>query len=105
VRAERAGAADEAILRHAVAEDRVIITQDTDFGTLLAASHATSPSVILLRLSNVRSAYQAKVLLENIAAIEEDLEHGSIVVISESSIRIRKQEQAAVEPPIARDDT
>ena len=43
-------AADEAILEHAAANDLVIISADSDFGELLAASPgATSPSVVLLR--------------------------------------------------------
>ena len=43
-----ASAVDRIILDLARQEDRVVITQDTDFGALLAANHAVKPSVVLL---------------------------------------------------------
>jgi len=42
-------AADEAILDHAAADRRVIVTADSDFPMLLALRRATMPSVVLLR--------------------------------------------------------
>ena len=49
VRIGLAGASDPAVLERAAAEDRILITTDTDFPTLLALSGEPIPSVLLLR--------------------------------------------------------
>lgn len=43
------GATDNDVLAHAASEQRVRITTDTDFGTILALTGAAGPSVLLLR--------------------------------------------------------
>jgi predicted nuclease of predicted toxin-antitoxin system len=42
-------ASDGVILTRAAAEGRVVVSADTDFGTLLAVQRASRPSVILFR--------------------------------------------------------
>jgi predicted nuclease of predicted toxin-antitoxin system len=42
-------ATDDGVLACALRKHRVLITTDTDFGTLLALSGADGPSVLLLR--------------------------------------------------------
>ena len=81
---------DETILDRAGAEQRVVITQDTDFGTLLAASGVSHPSVILLRMREGRPELQVRTLIESISAVEKDLLSGAIVVVSDETIRIRR---------------
>ena len=82
-------ASDEVILDRAVNEQCVIITQDTDFGTLLSSSRLRFPSVILFRMRDGRPSVQANVLLKNIKILEEALGNGAIVVVTDASVRIR----------------
>lgn len=85
-----AAADDEEILTVAVAEDRVVISEDTDFATLLARSGARSPSFVLIRSAEpLRPEDQAALLVDNIATIQSDLVAGAVVVFARGRIRIR----------------
>lgn len=84
-------AADEVIFRTAVEQARVLVSADTDFGTMLTLSRAPRPSVILLRHGVPRKPdEQALLLLTNLPSIAADLEAGAIVVFRENRIRIRR---------------
>jgi predicted nuclease of predicted toxin-antitoxin system len=83
-------ASDQQIFDHAAQDDRVVVSADTDFGTLLALRKETSPSVILFRHgSQRRPADQATLLKANLPQLAGALETGSIVVIQPDRIRIR----------------
>lgn len=83
-------AEDVEILELASAEDRIIVSEDTHFGALLAQSGAIAPSFVLLRGSEpVTPEGQISVLLANLPALENDLAKGAIVVFSRGRIRIR----------------
>ncbi|MBI4197590.1 MAG: DUF5615 family PIN-like protein [Chloroflexi bacterium] len=81
---------DPDVLLRAEQESRVLVSADTDFGTLLARSEAMAPSVILFRggLEHL-PALQTELLLANLVSLQMDLEHGSIVVIEPGRIRVR----------------
>ncbi len=69
----------------------MVVSADTDFGELLAVSNAAKPSVLLLRRQQGRRAAQlAALLLANLGDVADDLAEGSIVVLDERRIRVRR---------------
>jgi predicted nuclease of predicted toxin-antitoxin system len=84
-------AADVLVIEAARADDRVLISADTDFGALLAQSHATKPSFLLMRrASGRRATEQAEIILDNLDVVRADLDAGAIVVLGEATLRIRR---------------
>jgi predicted nuclease of predicted toxin-antitoxin system len=84
-------ATDHIVLEHARADERILVSADTDFGGLLARSGASTPSVILIRrLAGRRAAEQAAIILANLDQVAEDLTAGAIVVLHEDSLRVRR---------------
>ena len=82
---------DPIVLARAEVEARVLISADTDFGTLLMIRKQTRPSVILFRRGAPRRAIeQASLLLTNLESFAADLAHGAIVVFRQNKIRVRR---------------
>jgi predicted nuclease of predicted toxin-antitoxin system len=82
-------ATDQAIMRFAQANGFVVITHDLDFGALLAATGARSPSVVLLRTGDVSSPVVESLLLRALRACSNELAAGAIVTVDEAGQRVR----------------
>lgn len=83
-------AEDAEIIQKARVEERVVVTLDADFHTLLALNEAASPSVIRVRIERLRAQALTDLLLMVIAECEEDLEQGAVIAVEPSRIRIRR---------------
>ena len=81
---------DVVIFDRAAAEDRIVVSADTDFGTLLATRSARKPSVIQFRGRGSRKPeILARTMGSNLAQLVDDLERGSIVTFEPGRIRVR----------------
>lgn len=85
-----ATASDERILEFARREERVVVTQDLDFSTLLALSGYNQPSLITLRLLASDPDTVNQKLIEVLPGIEQELEEGCAVTIEDTAVRIRR---------------
>ena len=91
-------AADSMIFEFARQHGFVLVSEDTDFGELLARQCTVAPSFVLLRTYEPLTLdEQAAVLLANFPGLHDALDQGAIVVIERSRLRVRR---LPVLPPI-----
>ena len=82
---------DREILARAFAEDRIVVSADSDFGTILAAWEAERPSFILFRDPNLLGADDyLKLLLPCLPVLEPALVSGCVAVFRHGRLRVRK---------------
>ena len=85
-----ANAPDTEILALARRQNRVIITQDLDFSTLLALGGHAQPSLITLRLSQADPIRVTERLRQVLPQLAQALQEGSAVTVNDRSVRIRR---------------
>lgn len=83
-------AEDARILDLAADEQRVLVSEDTDFGALLAGSQARLPSVVLLRSGEpLTPEDHARLLEQALSRVAAELAAGAIIVIEPTRLRVR----------------
>lgn len=82
------GAEDDRVLKFSVKEQRILITNDMDFGGMIFHQQKNSPGVILMRFSQESSEKKKEVLGHLLKFHTGKLQH-HFVVISENQIKIR----------------
>lgn len=81
---------DDQIFYKAVAENRIVLTFDLDFGEIVAFSRRQKTSVVLFRLQNTRTPHVIERLQFILQQAEGVLEQGAVIVVEESRFRIRR---------------
>jgi len=82
------GSTDNEVLTFAEKENRVLITNDKDFGELIFRLKMPSSGVILLRLKNNHAINKINYTLYAIKNFEDKLST-NFIVVSEKQIRVR----------------
>jgi predicted nuclease of predicted toxin-antitoxin system len=81
------GALDDAVLDLAVREQRVLLTEDKDFGQLVYAATRSSSGVILMRFPVTRRASLVQAVLDLVSSRDQKLS-GCFAVVQPGRIRI-----------------
>ena len=83
-------ASDREIVDLAVAESRVLLCFDLDFGAIVSLSKLCRPSIITFRTS-LRGATSLNARLDVILPeLEEDLQAGALVTVEDHRARVRR---------------
>lgn len=80
---------DIQILERSFKENRILLVEDKDFGTLIFKEKLKSKGLILFRLEDQSSTAKIKALEIVIAEYSDKLSN-SFIVVSENKIRVRK---------------
>lgn len=67
----------------------VVFTHDLDFGAILAATDANSPSVFQIRSQDVSPKRLSALVLSSLKQFEERLNEGALVTVNEKQARVR----------------
>lgn len=82
-------ATDRTIMDWARDNGYVVFTHDLDFGAMLAATQAESPSVIQVRTQNTLPSYLENVVIDVLHQFESVLESGALIIVDEGRSRVR----------------
>jgi predicted nuclease of predicted toxin-antitoxin system len=82
-------AIDRVIMNWASTNSYIVFTNDLDFGTLLAATQAESPSVIQVRTQDLLPASIENLVIEALNRFESELESGALITIDLTRSRVR----------------
>ncbi len=84
------GIDDDEVLEKAVAEGRIVITNDKDFGEMIFRSRKSHCGVVLLRLANEKAENKIKVIAQLLRNFSSELD-GNFIVATEKTVRMMKK--------------
>jgi predicted nuclease of predicted toxin-antitoxin system len=80
---------DRTVMAWARENGHVVFTHDLDFGTLLALTRASGPSVVQVRAHDVLPSRLEQMVVHAIRTYPAQLREGAIVTVDESRNRLR----------------
>ena len=86
-----ANASDEALLALAYREERVLVTEDKDFGELVFLLRLPHPCIV--RLDGLTATEEAQAMLNLIARHGAAMRAGAIIVVTGKRVRVRSAKQ------------
>jgi predicted nuclease of predicted toxin-antitoxin system len=84
-----ATAPDREVMAWARAHDCIVFTNDLDFSALLAMTRETGPSVLQVRIQDLRPVSIGPLVVSALRDHAEALRQGAIVTIAEGGMRVR----------------
>ena len=82
------GAPDAAIMRYARENGFVVLTQDLDFGAILAATSSREPSVVQIRAENLSPDVIGAAVVIALRQMESELQAGALLTVDPSRTRL-----------------
>ena len=83
-------APDREILERARLRGSVVLTNDLDFGAILAATGGNAPSVVQVRTQDVTPEAIGATVLTLLTQFEHELSSGSLISLDSTSSRLRR---------------
>ena len=84
-------ATDEELLALALVEERILITEDKDFGELVFVRRL--PHTCIIRFSAMPVAEKVAAMRQLIESEAETMHQGNIIVVTRNRVRIRRRER------------
>ncbi len=82
-------ALDPELVQWARDNSHIILTHDLDFGTILAQTHASRPSVVIIRADDPNSATVQNRVLHTIQQHATEFSTGALVIVDVQRSRVR----------------
>ena len=82
-------ATDRVIMSWAKNNSYIVFTNDLDFGSLLAATQAESPSVLQIRTQDLLPASLENIVIEALRSLASELESGALITVDLTRYRVR----------------
>jgi predicted nuclease of predicted toxin-antitoxin system len=82
-------APDEELMQLVQDNDHIVLTQDLDFGTILAAQRLVHRSVIQIRSDDLSIEAIGPMIVDVLTKLETDLASGALVTIEPQRTRVR----------------
>jgi predicted nuclease of predicted toxin-antitoxin system len=83
------GAPDTEIMASAADNDFVVLTHDLDFGSILAATNGSKPSVVQLRAEDLAPERIGQAVVSALIQVKQALADGALLTIDPKRARLR----------------